>query len=374
MGKKKQARTPDPGAQAAEEPTPEVRCLIERLEDGVLVTDGGRLIHANPALERMLGSRAGEIVGRRISELFCDMDGQALPDLAPSDAICLRDTRGGLVPAALRQLGAKTFLVRDRSRESRLEGEIWRLSEELRRTAEPSERHTPLRGEIPGMIEHEIRTASTAVRGYLRMLLDERAGAINPTQRRFLEEARRASGRISALLDNLIEMTTPDAPGALRVVRKSARLHVIVQAAVDATRPLLEDRGVQVCLELEAEDDEVRVDAGQVEQVFINLLVNAAKFGPQGGLVRITTHHLELDGGAWLCFSLQDEGPGVAEEEEAQIFQPFVRGRAAAESDSDGVGLGLAICRKIVEAHAGTIEAVSTLGHGLFRVLLPQGM
>ena len=69
MGKKK-ARTPDPRTHSAEEPTPEVRCLIERLEDGVLVMDGGRVIHANPALERMLGSPAGEVVGRRISELF----------------------------------------------------------------------------------------------------------------------------------------------------------------------------------------------------------------------------------------------------------------------------------------------------------------
>ncbi len=59
--------------------------------------------------------------------------------------------------------------------------------------------------------------------------------------------------------------------------------------------------------------------------------------------------------------------------EKEQIFQPFVRGQAASEANTDGVGLGLAICRKIVEAHGGTIEAVPSPGQGHFRVLLPQG-
>ncbi len=347
---------------------------MQALEDGLLVTDGGNVVCANSALERMLGSAPGGLVGRRTSELFCDAEGRPLSSLIASDVVALRDAHGGLVPAALRQLGDDdTFLVLDRSRESRLEAEIWRLTQELRQARGRGERKGPLGAEISGMIEHEIRTASTAVRGYLQMLLDQRAGEINPTQSRFLEEAQRASGRILSLVDNLLEMTTPDAPGALCVVRKPTRLHAIVSAATGAARPLLEEQGMDVRRELEAEDDEVSADAGRMEQVLINLLANATKFGPEGSLVRVATQELELDGGQWLCLSVQDQGPGVAAAEAEQIFQPFVRGQAASQRNADGVGLGLAICRKIVEAHGGTIAAVPLLGTGLFRVLLPRG-
>ncbi len=354
--------------------TSQIRRLMDALEDGLLVREGDRLVRANSALEHMLGSAPGGLEGRRISELFCDADGRSLTELTGTHAVRLRAAQGDLVAATLQPLGdGNTFLVLDRSRESRLEDEIWRLTQELRQVHAGSQWQGPLGAEISGMIEHEIRTASTAVHGYLQLLLDKRAGDLNPTQRRFLEEAQRASGRISSLVDNLLEMTTPDAPGALCVVRKPTRLNVIVSAAVDAMRPLLEERNIDVELELDAKDDQLTGDAGRLEQVVLNLLGNAAKFGPQGSPVRVATYEIELDGGRWLCLSTQDEGPGVEDAEKEQIFQPFVRGQAASEANADGVGLGLAICRKIVEAHGGTIEAVPSPGQGLFRVLLPPG-
>ncbi len=346
---------------------------MEALEDGLLVIEGDRVVRANSALERMLGSAADGLVGRRISELFCDEQGRSLSELSGADIVRLRHARGELVAARLRPLGDdNTFLVLDRSRESRLEHEIWRLTQDLRQAQGGNEWKGPLAAEISGMIEHEIGTASTAVRGYLQMLLDERAGELSPTQRRFLEEAQRASGRISSLVDNLLEMTTPDAPGALCVVRKPTRLNAIVSAAVEVTRPLLEKRGMQLELALDADDDQLSADATRLEQVVLNLLSNAAKFGPPGSTVRVATQELELAGGRWLCLTTQDEGPGVGDAEREQIFQPFVRGQAASVTNADGVGLGLAICRKIVEAHGGTIEAVPVPGQGLLRVLLPQ--
>jgi signal transduction histidine kinase len=354
-----------------EDSGPGVARLVEALEDGVLVTEGGRVVFANSALGRMLGSAPEEILGRHTRELFCDADGRPVPELVHSDAICLRDAQGALVPAALRRLGERAFLVLDRSRERRLEGEIWRLTQELRRGVEPAERRDPLGGEAPGMIEHEIRTASTVVRGYLRMLIDGKVGELNPTQRGFLKEAGRATYRILALLDDLLEISRPDDPGALRLVCKPARLHSIIRTALGAVRPLFEEREMEIDLDLEEGEVEIFVDPGRLEQVVINLLANAAKFGPEQSVVRIATSRLELDGGEWLCLSVQDQGAGFTEEESERGFQPFVRGQAAARVASGGVGLGLAICNKIVEAHGGTIEAVPSVGCGLVRVLLP---
>jgi signal transduction histidine kinase len=162
-------------------------------------------------------------------------------------------------------------------------------------------------------------------------------------------------------------MATPDAPGVLRVLRKPERLGPILDAAVAATRPLLEQRRVRLKVELDVEPDEILADARRLGQVIVNLLSNATKFTPKGTEVRVATSLVELERGGFLCFSVEDRGPGVQAEEVERIFEPFVRGRLA----NGGVGLGLAICRKIVEAHGGKIEAVPSLGHGLFRVLLP---
>jgi signal transduction histidine kinase len=349
----------------------ELEHLIEALENGVLRIREGKVVSANSALERMLGLPRGEVLGLSAAGLFCDTEGSPISELASMDAVCLRDAHGGLVPASTRQLGPDTYLVLDRTRERRLEGEVWRLSQELRRQENPAEQGVLLGAEMPSMLEHEIRTAITAIRGYLKMLLKEKAGEVNPTQRRFLEEARRATDRISNLLDNLLELTLPDAPDTLRVLRKPVRLHTIVHEAAEAMRPLLDERDIEIHYELEAEDYEVLADPRRMEQVLINLLANAAKFGPKGSVVQIASDNLELDGKRWVCISFQDTGPGVSEEEREQIFQPFVRGRAAAEVSSEGVGLGLAICHKIMQAHGGTIEVVPSPGHGLFRVLLP---
>ena len=113
--------------------TSQIWRLMDALEDGLLVREGDRLVRANSALEHMLGSAPGGLEGRRISELFCDADGRSLTDLTASDAVCLRAAQGDLVAATLRPFGDdNTFLVLDRSRERRLEGEIWRLTQELR--------------------------------------------------------------------------------------------------------------------------------------------------------------------------------------------------------------------------------------------------
>ncbi|MFQ5513671.1 MAG: ATP-binding protein [Myxococcota bacterium] len=358
-----------PSATEAEFPLT-LEQVLEGLEDGVLKLAEGCVVGVNSALVRMLGRPRRELLGRRLGEFLCDGDGSALARPVAGHTLRLRDPRGGLVPVALRELAPGVYLVVDRSREMKLEEEVWRLSHQVRRRSSGAAPPTPLDGEAPAMIEHEIRTACTAIRGYLRMLLGGAAGELGAAAREYLQETLRASERIGRLLDDLLELSRPDGPEAQRIVCKPAHLHGVVGAAVAATRPLLERNGITLALELEAEHDGVRADAQRLEQVVVNLLANAVKFGPPGGSVRVATHEVELETGPWLCLSVADEGPGVQSEEAERIFEPFARGRLGG-SGRTGVGLGLAICRKVVEAHGGSIHAVPAQGFGLFRVLLP---
>jgi two-component system OmpR family sensor kinase len=221
------------------------------------------------------------------------------------------------------------------------------------------------------MIEHEIRTAVTAVRGYLRWLGSERDRLLEPEHWTFVREARRSIERVGPLLDNLLELARSGEP--LPSGRKPVRLHDVLELALRTARPLLAERGVKVECELGAAPDSLLGDAERLEQVFVNLLANAAAFSPEGARVRIVSELAELDAGTSLQVAISDEGPGLSRADAERVFLPFVRGPRAPGASSSGVGLGLAICLRILAAHGGRIEAVPDLGYGLFRVTLPTG-
>jgi len=355
-------------SESTPEPQLEIEQLFDALFEGVLVIEGDRVGRANRALSQMLGLAPEDLIGRPLRELFASADGAALGGPVEGDAVRLRDARGDLVPVSLRTVNERVCLVTDRSRERRLEQEVWRLAgPEGAKGAAAG----PLASEIAGMIEHDIGTASTVLRGYLRMLLEERAGALSPEQRGFLLEARRETDRIAELMSNLLELAASEQPSALRVVRKPERLEPLLRLTIDGCKPLFDARDIGVQLQLDLSSDQLSLDAARIEQVLVNLLSNAAKFSPEGSTVRVAACEIEDDDGPFVCVSVIDEGPGVTSAEVDEIFEPFVRGATAESEGSYGVGLGLAVCERIAAAHGGRVEAVPGPGFGHFRLMLP---
>ncbi len=209
----------------------------------------------------------------------------------------------------------------------------------------------------------------TVVRGYLRMLLSERHGVLNPDQWSFASEARRSTERVLLMLDNLLELSNQTGGQPLPVVRKPVHLREVLVQAVATARPLLDDAGIKVDLALEDLDDaHLQADPDRLEQVFVNLISNAVAHSPEDGHVSLQASVIELDDGPFVTVAVADHGPGIAPEDVHSIFEPFVRGK---DARSGGVGLGLAICARIIQMHGGAIEAVPSAGRGLFRVTLP---
>ena len=356
----------------------ELPAFLEAFDHGLVRVSGDRVERASGALGRMAGLPAAELTGRMVSEMFVDPGDRPLQRLEAGDGYQLRDLQGRLRPVSLRRVSDALWLVIDRERESRLERELWRLASDLGDAREQGQRASarsaaapePLRGEEIGMIEHEIRTAVTAVRGYLRWLSGERDRLLDPEHWSYVREARRAIERVAPLLDNLLELAR--AGEALPSIRKPLRLHEVLELASRTARPLLADRGVSVAWDLAARPDGLLGDPDRLEQVFVNLLANAASHSPVNGRVQISTDLAELEDGPVVQVAVADQGPGVALVDIERIFRPFVQGHASLGVASGGVGLGLAICRRIVSAHGGHIEAVPDVGHGLFRVTLPS--
>jgi signal transduction histidine kinase len=342
--------------------------LLEALEEGVLELRQGRILALNRAFAGLVGLPVERLEGRSAQDFFADPEGRPVAAAELERASRLRDARGVLRPVSVCRVSEDRFVVADRAREQRLEQEIWQLSSRIASGPAPE---GVLCDEASGMVEHEIRTASTVVRGYLRMLLDGRPGPLSEEQAGFLREAQRETERIESLVDDLLDLAASEGPRELRVALKPGRLHPVIHQAVATAHPLLARRELAVSLDLALEDDAMLLDTERMERVLVNVLANAARHSPAQTTVRIATHLVESGDGSSISVSILDDGPGVSHEDAERIFDPFVRGRAETGGDPRGVGLGLALCRRILEAHGGRIVAVPGLGYGLFRLMLP---
>ena len=207
---------------------------------------------------------------------------------------------------------------------------------------EQAERH---KTELISMVSHEVRTPLASILGFTRLLLERDVD--EDARRRYLEiidsEATRLASLVSDFLDaRLIE----EGQFALRPELFDARALVLEQAelalAHDATHELelhLHDRPLLV-----------QADRLRLTQVVANVLSNAVKYSPSGGTITVGAEPAEGGARIWV----DDEGTGIAPEHRAQIFEPFYRG-GAADAGIPGTGLGLAVSRRIVDAHGGTM-------------------
>jgi signal transduction histidine kinase len=145
-------------------------------------------------------------------------------------------------------------------------------------------------------------------------------------------------------------------------------LSELVYGGIQAERPALAERGLEIDLQLPADPVQINADTHRLGQVVDNLLANAIKFTPAGG--RISVRLTEAEGLAELV--VEDSGIGISPDDVGNLFERFFRAGSATEQAIPGTGLGLAISKGIVEAHGGAIAVTSELGHGsTFTVLLP---
>jgi two-component system, OmpR family, sensor kinase len=205
---------------------------------------------------------------------------------------------------------------------------------------------------------HELRSPLSRLRAELEVTLRR------PRERPEYEEALHSClaevERLSWLTDELLTLARLDAGELPREAPPQAvRLGPILEEAVTHLAPEARRRGVTVLRDVGAEVA-VRVAPAVARLVVANVLDNAVKFSPSGGLVRVRV--AARDGAAVVAVS--DAGPGIPEEEIPRLFERFYRGSAARATEAPGVGLGLAICRVILERHGGSIEVSSSPGTG----------
>ncbi|MGZ3492552.1 MAG: sensor histidine kinase [Gemmatimonadaceae bacterium] len=218
------------------------------------------------------------------------------------------------------------------------------------------------REEILGIVAHDLRNPLNTIHMATELLIEEPGPeTARVSQLRIIQ---RSGERMNRLIQDLLSVTTIEA-GRLSIMPRKVTVHDIFREAAETLEPMAREKSI--AFNVMAADDlpAVRADPARVQQVLSNLVGNALKFTPAGGSITLSGARTD---GPVQC-SVTDTGPGIPASQIPRLFGKFWQ---AKRGDGRGVGLGLAIARGIVEAHGGTIEVRSELGHGsVFSFALP---
>ncbi|MCG3162724.1 MAG: Sensor histidine kinase RcsC [Acidobacteria bacterium] len=222
------------------------------------------------------------------------------------------------------------------------------------------------RDEFIALITHELRTPLNAILGWAKVLGD---GRLEPErQAAALDVIGRNARALSKLIDDLLDASRI-IKGKLRLGIEPLNLLTVVTAAAESVRPAAAAKLIELTVVSDEAGVEAAGDAGRLQQVVLNLLTNAIKFTPERGVVEVRLEKAESSA----RISVSDTGRGIAPEFLPYIFERFSQDERAQKPAQGGLGLGLAISRRLVELHDGTIEARSR-GEGMgatFVITLP---
>jgi two-component system sensor histidine kinase GlrK len=269
----------------------------------------------------------------------------------------------GEIDAAIRQLGGADF-----SRPIAVRGPedlryLGRRLDWLRRRLEEFETQ---KNRFLRHVSHELKTPLTALREGAELLNDQVAGPLAPPQRSVVAIMKDNSIKLQRLIEELLDYQRAlHAAASLQV--QPVSLEHLVEEATRAHELAAQAKGLK--LVVDAESATVEADPEKLRSIVDNLISNAVKFTPAGGIVTVCAKALAGEA----IIDVHDTGPGVPAEERDSIFNLFFRGRSTGSAVRvKGSGLGLAIARELVEAHGGQIAVVGGDAGGHFRVTLPR--
>ena len=248
--------------------------------------------------------------------------------------------------------------VTNRDELGALGANVNRMNDELQRLYQELEEASRHKSELLANMSHELRTPLNAIIGFSQVLRERMFGELNAKQSEYVDDILSSGYHLLALIDDVLDLSKVEA-GQLELNVAPFSLQEALEQGVVMVRGRATERGVEVALEPLVGVDALEGDERRVRQVIFNLLANAVKFSPTGGVVDVRAAQVN---GEVHVFVL-DRGPGIARNEQQRIFEEFHQTEAGL-GQLEGTGLGLAVSKRLVELHGGRIWVDSELGKG----------
>lgn len=216
---------------------------------------------------------------------------------------------------------------------------------------------------------HELRTPLTSIKGFVETILQNEAGPINGQQQEFLTYVKESTDRLHRLLNELLDISKIEA-GQVTMKLEQTSLREILTEEIAIFRGMANKKEIQIELETDLHLMEVACDSDMIREVIGNLLSNAIKYTPRNGRVKVLARNVDRG----ISISVEDNGVGISQEDQARIFEPFQHIQKEGFEDEESTGLGLTLVKRIVEAHGGFVDVKSEPSQGsAFRFFLPLG-
>ncbi len=343
--------------------------IVESVNIGLLAVDlEGRVTRCNSSLEEMLGIQREEAIGKHVEELFAEDFAETLQQVLGGERWRLKELRHiykmhtathdgrplivniAVAPLQSEASGRTGALVVIEDVTSRV-----RLEEQLQQREKLSSI-----GLLAAGVAHEVNTPLTGVSSYTQMLL----GMLPETDPKhaLLQKVRRQADRASNIVNNLLNFSRTG--GATEFTE--VNVHRVLDDTLQLLEPQFRRNQIEIVRSYEEELPKASGNAGKLQQVFTNLLLNARDAIVDGGRISLATSSSEEDEA--ITIEVTDTGIGIAPENVAKIYDPFFTTKGVGR----GTGLGLAITYGIVQEHSGHITVESTPGRGTtFRITLP---
>jgi len=344
------------------------QAILEGIADGVMVADArDHVILFNAAAERIFEVRRQQALGRRLDEMLGLYGSQALTWMER-----IRAWRESPETYDSGDYLAERLTMEEKVVSIHLSPVISPAREFLGTVAVLRDITSEVaadraKTEFVSMVSHELRTPMTSIKGYVDLMLMGGPGALNETQKHFLEVIRTNTDRLTDLVNDLLDISRIET-GKIVLHRKAIEVRSVIDEVVQSILPKVEEKGLTIEVIAPEKLPKAWGDRSRVHQIITNLVGNAYKYTPTGG--RVTVYAYVRHG--MLCVAVQDTGIGISEEDQQKIFDRFYRVDDPLVQSEAGTGLGLAITTSLIHMHGGEISVESKPGQGsIFTFTLP---
>ncbi len=316
---------------------------------------------------------AGEIDFNQLDLRFTHTDGTER--ILRISAHPIRDSEGNLI--AVEGLGE------DITESHKAQQLLLEMNQKLAISNDQLERVTRLKDEFLANMSHELRTPLNAILGIAEGFQEGTFGMLNDQQERMLQIISSSGSHLLDLINDILDLAKIEA-GKLTLELAVTNIDQLSKDSAVFVRQQATQKNVQLQIQVAQSLPQLVIDERRMRQVLINLLNNAVKFTPEGGKVTLeitlqeaiannpNPDNSENNITHWVNFAVSDTGIGIAPEPLKTLFQPFVQVDSALNRQYEGTGLGLALVKRIVEMHGGSVKATSTVGVGsCFTIALP---